>query len=107
MDAIEMRFVPETSPLQFSGPTGTTCTQVFNGRDKSTPVFAANPRWHRRISNFANWIGSLCDEIKHALRRSWPNARQELHQPKAGNPVAWVFDEAQQRQHVLDMRRVE
>jgi hypothetical protein len=34
-------FVPETSALQFGSPTGAARTQVFNGRDKSTPVFAA------------------------------------------------------------------
>ena len=49
MDAVEVRLVPEPSALQFGRPTGTTCTQILNGRDKVAPIFTANPRRHRRI----------------------------------------------------------
>ena len=47
------------------------------------------------------------DEIKNALCRGRSDTGHQLHQPKAGNTVTRVFDEAQQRQHVLDVRSVE
>src|SRR3982075_3310408 len=49
VNTVKMRLVPETSALQFGGPTGATCTQILNGRDEGSPVFFANPRWHWRI----------------------------------------------------------
>ena len=30
-----------------------------------------------------------------------------MHQPEAGNTVFWVLDEAQQRQHVLDVGSIQ
>ena len=41
------------------------------------------------------------------MRRRWPHARQQLHDAKAGDPVARVFDETQQPQQILDVRGVE
>ena len=45
--------------------------------------------------------------IEHPLRRGGADAGHQLHQPETGDAVARVFDEAQQRQHVLDMGGVE
>ena len=45
--------------------------------------------------------------VEHALRGGRPDAGHQMHQPKARDAVARVFDEAQQRQHVLDVRGVE
>ena len=64
VNTVKMRLVPETSALQFGGPTGATCTQILNGGDEGPPVFFANPRWHWRIRNLANGVGGLHDEIK-------------------------------------------
>ena len=36
-----------------------------------------------------------------------PIAGQQMQQAEAGDAVARIFDEAQQRQHVLDVRGVE
>ena len=41
------------------------------------------------------------------MRRGRPDARHELHQAEAGDAVARVLHEAQQREHVLDVRGVE
>ena len=45
--------------------------------------------------------------VEHALRRGRADAGHQLHQPEAGDAVARVLDEAQQRQHVLDVGGVE
>ena len=52
-------------------------------------------------------VGGLGHAVEHALRRRRPDARQQLQHAKAGDAVARVLDEAQQRQHVLDVRGIE
>src|SRR6266581_6657174 len=45
--------------------------------------------------------------IEDALRRRGPNAGNKMHQPKSRDAVARVLDEAEHRQHILDMRGIE
>jgi len=54
-----------------------------------------------------NWIGRFRHLVEDALRRRRADARQEMQHPEAGHTVARIFDEAQQGQHVLDMRGIE
>ena len=57
------------------------------------------PEWHAWLHHTVNEIPTDGGKLKY----TW----QKLHQPKAGHAVTRVFDKAQQRQHVLDMRRIE
>jgi hypothetical protein len=41
--------------------------------------------------------------IQHALRCCGSDAGQEMQQAESRNAVAGIFDEPQQRQHVLDV----
>ena len=52
-------------------------------------------------------VGALGDMIQHPRRRRRPRARQQLHDAKAGDPVARIFRPAQERQHILDVRGLE
>ena len=45
--------------------------------------------------------------IEHARRVRRPDAGQELQHPKSGHAIARVLDEAQAREHVLDMGGLE
>ena len=52
-------------------------------------------------------IGGLGHVIEHPLRRGGPDARQQMQDAEAGDAVARILDEPQQRQHVLDVGGVE
>ena len=52
-------------------------------------------------------IGAAADAVQHALRRCGPDAGQQLHDTETGDPITRIFREAQQRQHILDMRGFE
>jgi len=41
------------------------------------------------------------------MRYNRPDALNELHQAEAGDPVAWVFHEAQESHQVFDVRGVQ
>ena len=45
--------------------------------------------------------------IEHALRRRGTDAEQQMQQPETSHPVAGVFNEAQQHEHVLDVCNIE
>ena len=45
--------------------------------------------------------------IEHPLRRGGADPRDQVHQPEAGDAVARILDETQQRQHVLDVGGIE
>ena len=51
--------------------------------------------------------GRFGHPVENALRRRGPDARDELHEAKARDPVARILREPQQGQHVLDVRAVE
>lgn len=40
------------------------------------------------------------------MRGSGTNTRQQMHDPEAGDPIAWILHEPQQGEHVLDVRGV-
>ena len=75
-------------------------------RTKGLPVLAGARR-RGQLAERRERIGGLGHVVEHALRRGRPDAGQQLQQAKAGDAVARVFDEAQQRQHVLDVRGIE
>ena len=54
-------------------------------------------------------IGSAASAIWSSTRCAvaGSDAGQQVQQPEAGDAIARIFDEAQQRQHVLDVRGVE
>jgi hypothetical protein len=54
-----------------------------------------------------NRIGGFRHLVEDALRGSRTYARQQMQHPETRDAVARVFDQAQQRQHVLDMGGVE
>ena len=45
--------------------------------------------------------------VEHALRGCGADAWHQMHQAESGDAVARIFDETQQRQHVLDVGGVE
>ena len=47
-------------------------------------------------------IGGFGQRIEHAPRGG-PDARQQVQDAESGDAVARIFDEPEQRQHVLDM----
>src|SRR6476660_7346281 len=81
-------------------------TKVRDDSSESAPVLAG-PRRVGRICKCGNWIGVVSHVIKYPLRRGRTYPGNQVHQSKAGHPVAWVLDKPQQRQHVLDMGGVE
>ncbi len=70
---------------------------------QSAPARGGDGRPHSAESGSAD----STDAVEHALRRRRPDARQQLQDAEAGDAVARILDEAQQRQHVLDVGGVE
>ena len=68
VDAVEVRFVPEASALQFARPTDAACTQISNGLDKGPPVVALGTRWRRRVTKLADRVRGLHNKVEYALR---------------------------------------
>src|SRR5258705_10065477 len=79
---------------------------IRDGVHESAPVLTGARR-RRRVCKRGDRIGRLDHMIKHALRGSWTDAGNQMHQPEARNAVARIFDETQQCQHVLDVSSVE
>ena len=106
MDAIEMRLVPAARQFEFGGPAGAAGFDLADHVDEAAPVMRRTwRRWRQRKGH--DRIGRRDDVIQRLLRRGRPDAGQQLHQPEAGDAITRIFDEAQQRQHVLDMGGVE
>ena len=51
--------------------------------------------------------GTAAIVVEDAGRRARPDAGQQVEDAEAGDAVARILGEAQQRQHVLDVRRIE
>src|ERR1041384_7593509 len=73
----------------------------------STVPAIARTGWSRDVGQSTHWIGLVGDRIEHSLRQHRPDTWQQQHDAKAGHTVAWVLDEAQQREHILDVRGIE
>ena len=80
--------------------------ELLDRADKLVPV-AAGARRRRCVAQCGNGIRRLGNAIEHALRRCRPDTGQQVQHAKAGDAVARILDEPQQRQHVLDVRRIE
>src|SRR5665213_2288261 len=74
--------------------------------DQSGPV-RAGAWWRGDFREGRKRIGLFRHQVKYALRGTWPDAGQKLHETKAGHAVARILYEAQHRQHVLDVGAVE
>ena len=107
MNAFEMRLIPAARMSDFGGPAGACPHQmVWSVRDERSPSHrptAAAPGY--RTAPRADRADR--PSVEDALRRRRSHARQQLHDAKAGDPVARVLDEPQQRQQILDVRGVE
>jgi Transketolase, C-terminal domain len=99
-----MRLVPEPRPLQVGRPF--RIAQIADGLNERLPIIAGAGR-RRDIAKGHDRIRGLRHVIEHALRGCGADAGQKMQQPEAGNAVTGIFDEAQERQHVLDVRGVE
>ena len=73
---------------------------------KRLPV-VAGARRRRYARERRDRVGGLRHAVEHALRGCGPDAGQQMQQTEPGDAVARIFDEPQQRQHVLDVGGVE
>ena len=106
VDAVEMRLVPAPCLLDFGRPAGRPARSPSRcRRTRASPSPARGGAG--TLAMRRDRIGRLGHVVEHALRRRWPDARQELQHAEAGDAVARVLDEAQQRQQILDVRGVE
>src|SRR5947207_8826652 len=67
----------------------------------------AGARRYRSIRKCCNGAGRVSHVIERPLSRDGTNSGNQVHQAEAGNAVSRVLDEAQQCQHVLDVRGIE
>ncbi|MHC2462541.1 hypothetical protein ACVIHD_001553 [Bradyrhizobium embrapense] len=103
MDAIEMRLVPQARAFDVDRPF--RVAEVLDCLDEQPPVGAGAGRGGQRCER-GDRIGRLAHAVEHALRRGRPDTGQQMQDAKAGDPVARICGEAQQCQHVLDVRSV-
>ena len=105
VDAVEMRLVPEPRAFEVGRPV--RAADVGDGARRksfqSSPARGGAGASRQRRDR----IGAAGHVVEHALRRGRADAGHQLQQPEAGDAVARVLDEAQQRQHVLDVGGVE
>src|SRR5580704_14216320 len=106
MQPFELRFVPPTGAFEFSRPAAPTIAQVANHLGKCMPVVCRALRC-RRIEQCSDRICRPHQVVEHSPRRCRSHAWDELHYAESRDTVAWVFDKAQQRQDVSNMRGVE
>src|SRR6516164_2138716 len=99
-----MWFVPEASALQIRRPF--RITEVSDSRDEAGPVLAG-AGWAGQIRNGRERVGSFRHLIEDTLRGSGADARQQVQDAEAGDAIARVLHEPQQRKDVLDVRGVE
>src|ERR1700753_2176258 len=104
MDTVEMRLIPKPDAFQIRWPF--RISEVADGLDEDRPV-VAGARRRGKGAKSAQRVARLRHVIENALGRSGADAREEVQHAKAGNSVARIFDEPQQRKRVLDVRGVE
>jgi hypothetical protein len=104
VNAFQVRFIPEPRPFEVDGSF--RITQVADGPNEGFPVIAGAGR-RGQAAKCCEWIGCFRHLIEYALRGPGPDAGQKMQQPEAGDAVARILGEAQQRQHVLDVRGIE
>src|SRR3954464_15509061 len=81
-------------------------TEVRDSRNECFPVLAGARR-RRCVCKRSDRIGAISQIIEHPLRRTGTDTGNKMHQPKAGNTIARVLDETQQRQYILDVSGIE
>src|SRR5438046_2973147 len=81
-------------------------TEVRDGRNERIPVLA-RARRRRCVCKRTDRIGAVSQIIEHQLNRTGTDTGNKMHPPKAGDTIARVLDETQQRQYVLDMSGIE
>ena len=99
-----MRLVPEPRPFDVRRPFAVA--QVADCPHEVLPVLAAARRGGEAAERLDR-IGCFGHVVEHALRGRRSDARQQMQDTEASDPIARVLDEAQQRQHVLDVRGIQ
>ena len=101
-----MRLVPAPRAFELGRPAG-IAGELLQRRRRRRPVVAGARRRRQRAqapradrAASAIWSSTRCAEVG-------PTPGQQLQQAEAGDAVARILDEAQQRQHVLDVGGVE
>src|SRR5205085_11382972 len=67
----------------------------------------AGARRNRSVRKRCNGARLVSHVIERPLGRDRTDSRDQVHQAEAGNAVSRILDEAQQCQHVLDVRGIE
>ena len=105
VDAVEMRLVPQAAPARDRPaiPNIGDCSKA------STKAFQSSPARGGVGAEASAAIGSAASAIWSSTRCAvaGSDAGQQVQQPEARDAVARIFDETQQRQHVLDVRGIE
>ena len=99
-----MRIVPEPRPLDIDGPF--RLAEVSDRFNEHPPVLASARR-RGQVMEGGDRISGLCHVVENPLGGSRPNTRQQMEDAETGDAVARIFDEPQQRKHVLHMRSIE
>jgi len=107
MDTIKMRFVPYPRTLQFGRPARTVGAYASHRRDERVPISGNRPRREGRVEKRSNRVGSIGHMVEDALGRCRAKAWHQLHHPKSGDAVTWIFCETKQRQQVFDVGGIE
>ena len=102
-----MRLVPAAARARVRPASRPAAAQVYDGARRSLASPSPARGGAGSVGKRRERIGAVGHAVEHALRRRRPDAGQELQHAEAGDAVARVLDEAQQRQHVLDVRGVE
>eukprot|EP01136_Pigoraptor_vietnamica_P042676 Opistho-1_new@17125 len=103
---LHQRLVPHAGPEQFGRPAATALAQVFHHFEQRRPGLRATRRG-RGVQQLDQRVRRFGHAIEHLARGARPDPGQQLQHAEAGHPVARIVDEAQQRQHVLDVGAVE
>ena len=106
VDALQMRLVPQPHPLHLRRPSRAPAAQVAGKRREVRPV-GRRPRRRPPGRERRAGLRPLRQPVEHLRRVRRADAGEKLQHAEARHPVARVLGEAQQRQHVLHVRRIE
>src|SRR5262245_46437928 len=97
-----MRRIPTADNFKLGRPAGRIEAQSADGGFKIPPMLSRRGR-RLELAKCPQGVGTFGDAIKKTSCGTWPNARQQLGNSKACNPVPHVLRPTQDRKDILDV----
>src|SRR6516164_7460530 len=105
MPSFQMRCIPAANKFQLGRPTGGVPTHKLQGVDEAGPILGTGCR-RAELTQCINRLIRFAYSIQDSPGGRRPNSGQELDNTKPGYLITQVLRPAQEREDILDMRRL-